>query len=251
VVVTLRVTSGGRRQRRFRHAERDDHIEAKLLDPNSSLRFFDPPADLKIVERKLPHWSQAGTVCFVTWRTADSMSTEILQKWHRDRVEWLQDHGIDPQRADWRDLLRDLGSATTREFLNTFANRWHDALDTGYGACVLRDLALAGIVARSLYHFDGQRYLLLDFVIMPNHVHLLATFPDEDAMLKQCESWKHFTATQLNRRLQDKGRFWQADGFDHLLRSEEQFQYLRRYIADNPAKAGLNPREALHFSRPL
>jgi len=175
----------------------------------------------------------------------------VLEAWHRERVEWLQAHGIDPKRPDWRDQLRDLGSATAHGFHNTFANRWHDALDTGYGACVLLAPALAEIVARSLYHFDGQRYLLLDFVIMPNHVHLLAAFPDEQAMLAQCESWKHYTATQLNRRLHDKGRFWQADAFDHLLRSEEPFQYLRRYIADNPAKAGLNAKEFVHFSRSL
>ena len=118
-------------------------------------------------------------------------------------------------------------------------------------ACVLRTPALAEIVARSLYHFDGERYLLLDFVIMPKPRSLAGDVSRRECMLEQCESWKHFTATQLNRQLHDQGRFWQSDAFDHLLRSEEPFEYLRRYIADNPAKAGLNAEEVLRFSKPL
>jgi type I restriction enzyme R subunit len=89
---------------------------------------------------------------------------------------------------------------------------------------------------------------MLDFVIMPNHVHLLASFPDEKSMLAQCESWKHYTATQINRYLKRAGRLWQQDAFDHLVRSEEQFQYLRRYIAGNPEKAGFRVSELTHYT---
>jgi type I restriction enzyme R subunit len=70
-------------------------------------------------------------------------------------------------------------------------------------------------------------------------------------MLAQCESWKHYTAAQINRQLSQKGRFWQQDAFDHLIRTEGQFEYLRRYIAGNPAKARLGIGEFLHYSRPL
>jgi type I restriction enzyme R subunit len=92
---------------------------------------------------------------------------------------------------------------------------------------------------------------MLDFVIMPNHVHVLASFPDEAAMLGECESWKHFTATKINRQLGQKGRFWQQDAFDHLVRTEEQFQYLRKYIATNPTKAKLQPGDFAHYSKAL
>jgi type I restriction enzyme R subunit len=53
---------------------------------------------------------------------------------------------------------------------------------------------------------------MLDYVVMPNHAHILCTFIDEDAMLAQSDSWKHFTATQINRKLGNKKRFWQQDG---------------------------------------
>jgi type I restriction enzyme R subunit len=149
---------------------------------------------------------------------------------------------------DVRACLEDLDRSVVRQFHEMFWNRWHDALDDCCGECVLRRPELAEIVGESLRHFDSQRYLLLDFVVMPNHVHVLVSFPDEKAMLAQCESWKHYTATQVNCRLKRKGRFWQQDGFDHLVRSEEQFDYLRRYIAANPIRARLGPSEYLHYS---
>ena len=89
---------------------------------------------------------------------------------------------------------------------------------------------------------------MIDFVVMPNHVHMLVVFPDDDSQLKQCESWKHFTAMKINKKLGRKHRFWQQDAFDHLVRSLEQFDYLRQYIADNPKKAKLRLGEYLVYS---
>ena len=135
----------------------------------------------------------------------------------------------------------------------------------------------------SLQHFDGDRYLLTDAVVMPNHVHLLAGFPTEEAMLAQCTSWKHFTAVAIRRRQRERARqeektvpsaerrdyssrgapptrqssqyepkpFWQVEQFDHLVRSQEQFDYLQRYIAANPSRAKLAPGTYRHFSKDL
>lgn len=116
---------------------------------------------------------------------------------------------------------------------------------------MLKQPALARIVADSLQHFDGDRYDLTDFVVMPNHVHVLVAFPDESSMLAQCDSWKHFTATQINKALSRKGRFWQQDGFDHLVRSIEQFEHFRRYIAEKGPKAKLRPDEYIYWSKPM
>lgn len=83
---------------------------------------------------------------------------------------------------------------------------------------------------------------------MPNHVHLLVAFPSEDAMLEQCDSWKHFTATKINRALGRKGRFWLQDSFDHLVRSQQQYDYLGGYLANNPEKANLRSGEYRVYS---
>ena len=102
------------------------------------------------------------------------------------------------------------------------------------------------IVADALLHFDGDRYRMGDFVVMPTHVHLLAAFATAEAMKEQCDSWLHYTALQINRAIGEKGKFWQQEPFDHLVRSLEQYEYLRRYIAENPRKAGLKPGEYLY-----
>ena len=186
---------------------------------------------------------------FLTWRTDDSMPKPVLAAWRAERNRWLVAREIDPTKPGWKARVQDLPKVDKAEFHEHFTARWHEELDKGHGECVLARPELSAIVAQSLRHFDGDRYELLDYVIMPNHVHLLATFPDKTAMLKQCESWKHFTSTQLNRRLKRKGeRFWQQDTFDHLVRHEMQFRWLQSYITENPAKARLKPGQYVAWS---
>lgn len=177
------------------------------------------------------------------------MPAPVLAQWRADRCRWLRKHGIDPNQSHWQTQLSALESALQNEFRRAFSEHWHNELDAGHGACVLRRSELAQIVADSLKHSDGDRYVLTYFVVMPNHIHLLAAFPEETAMLTQCESWKHFTAVRINRLLGRKGRFWEQDSFDHLVRTQEQFEYLRRYIAENPAKARLPVGHFIHYSK--
>ena len=215
------------------------------------LQVFDPKTGFGVLERKLPHWSQAGTICFITWRTLDSMPQSVLNRWHADREDWLRRHGINPKSEDWRSRLRELDPVLQGEFVRTFSDRWHRSLDACHGECVLKRRELSQIVVDSLMKFDGDRYELTDFVVMPNHVHLLAAFVSEEGTLTQCEGWKHFQAVQINRQLGSSGRFWQQDGFDHLIRSVEQFDALRRYIASNPERANLKTGEFRHYSKAL
>jgi REP element-mobilizing transposase RayT len=215
------------------------------------VQFLDFKDDIAVVQRRLPHWSQPGTICFITWRTADSMPEPIVDAWVRDRASWLRIHDIDPTKQRWRQQLTSLSRELQLEYHRRFTTRWLNALDDCHGECVLRQPRLAGMIGQSLRHFNGERYLLTDYVIMPNHIHLLAAFTHEDAMLKQCESWKHYTAREINRATGRSGRFWQSDDFDHLVRSEEQFFHFRRYIADNFMALGIVKSEDYHYSVPL
>lgn len=65
-------------------------------------------------------------------------------------------------------------------------------------------------------------------------------------MKTQIDSWLHWTATQINRKTGIRGHFWQQEPFDHLVRSIEQYEYLRQYIADNPKKGGLREGEYIY-----
>ena len=206
---------------------------------------FDPKAEICIHEHCRPHWSQGGTVVFITFRTHDSIPREVLERWEREKQEWLQRRGWNPA-GHCSKTIQMLPATVRADSQKEFNRCREDFLDTCHGRCLLRSPELATIVADALLHFDGQRYCLGDFVVMPNHVHLLAVFSSAEAMTEQCDSWLHFSAFRINQAIKEKGKFWQQEPFDHLVRSPEQYEYLRRYIADNPHNASLNAGEYLH-----
>jgi type I restriction enzyme R subunit len=219
---------------------------------------FDPREEYSVVQRRLPHWSQAGAIAFITWRTWDSMPAKVIDTWLAERDEILKRLGAPvlislremkghlAEQDEYEAVLQKLPRHVARAIKQAVADRWNEHLDDLHGNCVLRRPELGRIVADSLKRFHGDRYALTDYVVMPNHVHLLAAFIDEAAMLAQCDSWKHYTAREINRLLGRQGRFWQEDGFDHLVRSPEDFDRYRRYIAENPARARLRPGEYVH-----
>ena len=217
--------------------------------PDTDLHFFDPEEEVEVQHGSLPHWMQSGVVCFLTWRTWDSLPATEVDRWLADRAAWLRKQDIDPDNPTWKERVTQLPRPLRSEFHREFSGRWEAQLDRCHGECVLRRSELSAIVAQSFHHFDGERYTLFDFVVMPNHIHLLATFATLDEMLTQCTSWKRFTSTAINRTLNRTGRFWQTEGFDHLVRSEARFFRYREYIASNPIRAGLQSGEFAHYSR--
>ncbi len=194
---------------------------------------------------------QPGATCFVTFRTEDSIPHDVSDAWYRRRDDWLRRHGINPARSNWKSALQKLPEYQEREYHGTFSREYEEYLDRGHGACVLKQTDLAQIVAESLLHFDGDRYVMGDLVVMPNHVHLLTCPSGATDIERLCHSWKKYTATRINRRLGRRGRFWQEESFDHLVRSPEEFDYLRTYIADNPHKAGLREGEFYYRRGPM
>ena len=210
--------------------------------------FFDPKANLFIHDRLRPHWSQAGAVVFVTFRTKDSIPEEVLCRWAKEKNEWLDQRGkrdgTDLRCGKmWHAILANLPSKVRTDFNKHFNRQRESFLDICHGKCHLRNPQYAKIVADSLMHFDGDRYQMGDFVVMPNHVHLLAAFATQESMESQFDSWLHFSATQINRQIGECGHFWQQEPFDHLVRSPEQYEYLRNYIRDNPKNAKLRDGE--------
>lgn len=206
---------------------------------------FDPRAELHIKQHCRLHWSQAGTVVFITFRTADSIPREVLQRWELEKCEWLRRRNLDIGKH-WSEVVPTLSEKDKGDFQKEFHRCREAFLDTCHGRCLLKSPALAQIVAEALMHFDRLRYRLGDFIVMPNHVHLLAVFRAAEEMHDQCASWLHYTAVQINRQLGEKGKFWQQEPFDHLVRSPEQYDYLRQYMADNPRQAHLTTGEYLY-----
>jgi putative transposase len=212
---------------------------------------FDASAEFFIHERRRPHWSQAGTVVYATARTCDSLPKEVLLRWEREKNAWFHHRErrlgvpVDFHRG-WQAKLNELNEQDLDAFRNHFNRRRETELDCCHGACWLKEPVLAKIVSDSLMHFDGSRYRMGDFVVMPNHFHALVVFRNPEDMERQFDSWLQWTATQINRRIGARGHFWQQEPFDHLVRSAEQYTYLREYIRDNPNRANLREGQFLY-----
>ena len=73
---------------------------------------------------------------------------------------------------------------------------------------------------------------------MANHVHALVT--PQVVATRWLGPLKGFTAHEANRILGRRGQpFWQDESYDHLVRSQAEFERIRRYIEQNPVMAGL------------
>jgi REP element-mobilizing transposase RayT len=164
----------------------------------------------------LPHFDQQGLIQAITFRLADALPAEKLQRWELEL-------------AHETDLVRDLEKRRRIE-------AW---IDAGHGACWLREDPLAQIVEDALLHFDLERYRLLAWTIMPNHVHILIETQDAWPISGILHSWKTWTAKQINAHLGRTGTVWQRDYHDRYIRDGEHLANVTRYIEQNPVKARL------------
>ena len=214
---------------------------------------FDPEAEVEITTRDLPHWFQPSVAVFVTFRTFDSLPQSVMDLWHREQIDWLARHGVTVATQELRDtvteLIARLPTALRAPFRKVRDRGWHQRLDEGHGECLLRRPELAAIVAESIEKFDANRYDLDSFVVMPNHVHALLQCRPDWTLRRVANTWLDFTARRINKAIRRSGHFWQSEPFDHLVRSAEQFEYLRQYIRDNPSRAGLKSGEFLYRTK--
>ncbi|HVX09660.1 MAG TPA: transposase [Pirellulales bacterium] len=213
-----------------------DPIRKPANDPNvkpASRRFrpldllefgyFDPSAPIACFDGNLPHWRQDGVIYFVTFRSADSLPQQKLRLWRSERHEWLLRHP-EPLTPDQKS-----------EYWRLFPERAHQWLDAGYGECLLVRPEVRQIVVDALDHFDGARYRLHSWVVMPNHVHAVVSPFAENGLSQILQSWKSFTSKAINKLLARTGTFWQKESFDHLVRSPESLERIDAYILANPA----------------
>jgi len=188
----------------------------------------------------LPHFHGDNAIQAITYRLADSLPSHVLEDLKRE---------LENLPAEHRDRRR-------RERIDAY-------LDAGHGSCVLARPECAQIVIDNWQHFDGQRYRLLAWVVMPNHVHvLIKTIPawPLDSIL---HSWKSYTSKRIlallegdrpaGRRRSRAGEppalLWQREYWDRCVRDERHYAAVVDYIHHNPVKAGLAPTpEAWPFS---
>lgn len=159
----------------------------------------------------LPHCDYPGLVQFVTFRLKDSMPAV--------------------RKGEWEHLLSIEDERAKRIQLENY-------LDRGVGDCHLRDERAAAVTEETLLHSHNQSYELLAWCVMPNHVHMLVHLW-QTPLCKILQSWKSYSAAQINKSLRRSGALWEPDYWDTFMRDEEQERTAIRYIENNPVQAKL------------
>ncbi len=164
--------------------------------------------------KHLPHYDNDKVFQFITYRLFDSVPKNLLYRW----MEQLEmDGNIEKGSEKYIALERKI----------------HGYEDSGYGECYLKNPLIYNIVKEAFEQFDQVRYELVDWVIMPNHVHVLISPKLGYSLPKIVQSWKAYTARQANKVLGRQGQFWMKDYFDRYIRSEEHLCKVIAYIDKN------------------
>lgn len=176
----------------------------------------------------LPHVKREGASYFVTFRLVDSLPKEVLLRFEQEHAEALRRLPANSTARQAEEINRDLHRKIERY------------LDRGAGKCHLRRREIAQIVSEALLHFDGQHYLLDEWAVMPNHVHIILWPMPGHTLSEILKSRKRHTARQANLVLGKTGEtFWQRESFDHWIRNDDEKARIRRYIRMNPVNARL------------
>ena len=162
----------------------------------------------------LPHFDQDGFTQFITFRLADSVPQTVLDKWRSEL-----------HNGEISDAL--------------FRRRVEYYLDQNYGEGTLRKPAIANMVEEALLKWDGERYRLIAWVLMPNHVHLLMLPLESYSVADIMHSIKSFTSHEANKLLKQSGHFWAKEYYDRYIRDSRHFASTIAYIENNPVKARL------------
>jgi REP element-mobilizing transposase RayT len=176
----------------------------------------------------LPHWERDHATYFVTFGTVDSLPARVIEKMLSERDSTFRTasqagRAISPSEQLHLDRL-------------TALDRY---LDSGHGECVLARPEIADVMTSVLQFFDGQRYELLAWCIMPNHIHVVMRVSPGCELAQILHSWKSFSAKNINAALGSTGEFWRREYYDHLVRNEADLDRVVEYVAQNPQMAGL------------
>ncbi|MBN2009978.1 transposase [candidate division KSB1 bacterium] len=220
---------------------------------------------LHIRKRNLPHWEMEAAVYFVTFRLSDTIPVAIIKqlreaneqsialelartgKTNHNRVHELK-FNLLMQIDDYLDNNQEIRYLSNPEIARIIQN----AL-LFFGVLFVHDIEpIADMPTIKIIHSESTesllpkpRYILLRWMIMPNHVHVLLQ-PLVDTETGVCytlekifHSIKSYTAQEANKILNRNGQFWHHESYDHIVRDENSFDRIWRYIDNNAVKAGL------------
>ena len=178
---------------------------------------------------RLPHWEKEAGLYFLTFHLADSLPKEVLRK-ITERHEIL----AEAKRIGAR-LLPEQKS----QLAEYSRKRIEEYVDRGHGSAVLADPRIAGAMTAALRYWEGKRYRLLAWCVMPNHVHVVIRLISGHELGAIVKGWKHHGSKAVNHARGQSGKLWQREYYDHLIRDRQELNRAIQYVMENPAKAGL------------
>jgi putative DNA methylase len=113
------------------------------------------------------------------------------------------------------------------------------ALDASLSGKVFGDARCALALEAQLLHFDGLRYDLLAWCIMPNHVHVVMCCLGQTSVGQIVRTWKVQSTAAINMIQGTKGPVFAADYFDRYMRDGQQTERTIAYVENNPVTAAL------------
>ena len=168
----------------------------------------------------LQHYDDLEKPQSITFRLYDAVPRKVVENWKIELNITAGQDSSDPRCVELRRRIA----------------KYEDA---GYGECWLKCETIAGIVEGALHYFDNNRYQLIAWCIMPNHVHVLFGRQNGYHLKAIQHSWKSFTAKRINEVLIRSGNVWDTESYDRFVRNETHLQNVIAYIENNPVTAGL------------
>ena len=174
---------------------------------------------------RLPHWEVTDGRYFVTIHLAGAIPQE-----GEDRIREL---------AQGYELLARNDDDCRLQLQRRIYAEMECWLDRAESVSHLREPPVAQMVVEAISFRHNRTWNVLEYVVMPNHVHLFIEVIDGE-LKRTVEQFKRWTGHSGTALVADsRERFWQDEWFDHWSRSEEQDERIIEYIRQNPVKAGL------------
>jgi putative transposase len=114
-----------------------------------------------------------------------------------------------------------------------------DALDRSSLGKTFSEPKFAEIMQSALRFFDGDRYDLQAWCVMPNHIHVVLVTSPDVLLGRIVKSWKYKVALDVNRLKNKNGPVFAKDYFDRFIRNVRQAETAIHYVEANPVKAHL------------
>lgn len=185
--------------------------------------YFDPNEEVKVsTTGALPHWNQYGKIQYVTFRLADSLPQSKIAELKELKNTFIANHPKPWDKQDKYAYWKLIGPVESK------------LLDAGYGLCILKIPEIRGIVSDTLKYNDGNKYRLIAYVIMPNHVHVLFELLGNNSIESVMKSIKGYSSRKINELTGGSGSVWMKEYFDRIVRDASHLKSYIRYIINNP-----------------